>query len=235
MAGTECPDWLTGIWSRALTEAGSPAPAEEIARIGAKLLDRWANPARTFHGVGHLISVLEKVDELSQEASCPCLVRVAAFYHGAVLSTDITELGNHTWGEDEAQSAKLALGQLAHLGLGERAADKVHDLVVRLATRPTSIRDPDLAVLCDAERAILAADPRTYRAYASAVREECGFAPAPLILDVRIAVLRRWLEGGRLFLTSATRGWEDPARHNVAAELARCLKEQAALAAEPVA
>ncbi|MDR2454540.1 MAG: hypothetical protein LBD51_08430 [Bifidobacteriaceae bacterium] len=231
MGGTACPDWLLGVWSRALFEAGSPAEAGEVGRIGAKLLDRWSNPGRVFHGPAHLISVLEKVDELSQEASCPCLVRLAAFYHGAMLSTDILELGRHTWGEDEARSAELALGQLTHLGLAGAKAARVRDLVAQLGARPPQVKDPDLAVLCDAERAILAADPRSYRLYAAQVRDECGDAPAETVLEVRIQVLRRWLAKDRLFLCSATASWEDIARNNVEAELARCLPELAALRA----
>jgi predicted metal-dependent HD superfamily phosphohydrolase len=222
---------LREVWSRTLAEAGAPATAEETARLGAKLLGRWENPARVFHGVGHLIAVLEKLDELAQEASCPCLVRLAAFYHGAVLSTDLADLGRHTWGEDEARSAELALGQLTHLGLAEAKAAHVHDLVAALGSRPKEIKSPDLAVLCDAERSILAADPRTYRSYAAAIREECADAPLDLILRTRITVLRRWLARDRLFLTSATAAWESPARNNVEAELARCLRELSAITA----
>ncbi|MDR2380028.1 MAG: hypothetical protein LBE08_02440 [Bifidobacteriaceae bacterium] len=231
MGAKTYPEWLLGVWSRTLAAAGSPASPEETNRLGSKLLDRWDNPSRVFHGVGHLIGVLEKVDELAQEASCPCVVRLAAFYHGAVLSTDLVELTHHTWGEDEGQSAELALAQLTHLGLTPAKAQRVHHLVACLGARPKEIKDPDLAVLCDAERSILASDPRTYRAYAVAVREECAASPLVTILEARLAVLRRWLSKDRLFLTSATAAWEGPARHNVEAELARCLAELQALTA----
>jgi predicted metal-dependent HD superfamily phosphohydrolase len=177
------------------------------------------------------VAVLEKVDELAQEASCPCLVRLAAFYHGAVLSTDLVELGRHTWGEDEAQSAELAFAQLTHLGLAEAKAKRVAELVSKLGARPALVKDPDLAVLCDAERSILAADPRTYRAYAQALRDECADSPISDILSTRISVLRRWLALDRLFLTAATGAWEGPARNNIRAELARCVKELAQISA----
>ncbi|MDR1394406.1 MAG: hypothetical protein LBJ62_10695 [Bifidobacteriaceae bacterium] len=286
MDRNDYPDWLLGVWSRALLAAGATASPSEITRLGSKLLERWANPARMFHNMGHLITVLEKIDELHREASCPCLVRLAAFYHGAVLSTDLLELGRHTWGEDEVQSAGLAYNQLLHLGLTESAASRVRHLVTRLGSRtaaapvnlpspqPASVpagpvanpsasvpagsladakanslagspaamparptpsappghaHDPDFAVLCDAERFILASDPRTYRHYAAAVRRECADAPPTAVLQVRLSVLRHWLAEDRLFLTAAAAPWEAAARHNVAGELARAELELSAL------
>jgi predicted metal-dependent HD superfamily phosphohydrolase len=230
MSQTETPEWLLAVWSRALVEAGATAPADEIVRLGLKLLDRWANPARRFHGLGHLIMVLEKIDELSQEASCPCLVRVAAFYHGAVLSTGSTDRKQRVWSEDKVASAELAEGQLLHLGLQEAKSTRVARLITGLGSRPGRLGDPDLAVLCDAERAILAADPRTYRAYSDALRAECEGEPLVEILKARIAVLRGWRSKDRLFASSSTAAWEDPARNNIEAELARSLAELSELA-----
>ncbi|MDR0594216.1 MAG: hypothetical protein LBG60_13400, partial [Bifidobacteriaceae bacterium] len=234
MGQGEAPEWLTAVWSRALIEAGSPAPASEIARVGGKLLERWANPARHFHGMSHLIMVLEKIDELSQEASCPCLVRIAAYYHGAILSTGSEPASRRAWSEDEALSADLAEGQLRHLEVPEPKALRIRELIANLGARPDHMKDPDLAVLCDSERAILAADPRTYRAYERALRAEWADGPVPAILEARIAVLRRWLSKDRLFATSGTAAWEDAARNNIEAELARSLRELAAPEPPPV-
>jgi predicted metal-dependent HD superfamily phosphohydrolase len=209
-----------GLWSRSASAVGATASAAEIDRLGSKLLERWTNPDRVFHGVGHLITVLEKIDELSQEASDPPMVRLAAFYHGAVMSADLTTLSHHTWGEDEAASAKLASGQLAYLGFEQSKAARIRQLVEALGARPAQVNHPDLAVLCDSERAVLAADPRAYRAYAAAVRQECADAPLEDVLRARIAVLTSWLAKDRLFLTSPTASWEDAARNNIEAELA---------------
>ncbi|MDR0366226.1 MAG: hypothetical protein LBH68_05315 [Bifidobacteriaceae bacterium] len=231
----EAPEWLAGVWARAVAEAGSQAPTTEVARMGEKLLERWANPARRFHGIDHLIMVLQKVDELSQEASCPPLVRLAAFYHGAVIPSAVSQAGRHTWGEDEAVSADLAYGQLSHLGLDEAKAARVRQLITSLGSRPPVIKDPDLAVLCDAERAVLASDPRAYRAYCAAIRDEFASGDPGEVLAARIGVLRRWLSKDRLFLTSAAGAWEDVARNNVEAELARCLRELEALPADDAA
>jgi predicted metal-dependent HD superfamily phosphohydrolase len=231
MSRTEAPEWLAAVWSRALVEAGSTAPDGEIARMGAKLVDRWSNPARHFHGIGHLITVLEKIDELAQETCCPSLVRLAAFYHGAILSASSDPLQAHAWSEDEALSATLARGQLQHLGLPEDKIERVFRLITDLGKRPTSIENTDLAVLCDAERAILAADPRAYRAYAKALRAECGDEPPELILRGRIAVLQAWLTKEKLFVTPSTASWEDVARNNIEAELSRSERELAALSA----
>ncbi|MDR2373665.1 MAG: hypothetical protein LBD77_06120 [Bifidobacteriaceae bacterium] len=233
MVPAETPQWLLAVWSRAVVEAGSPAPAAEIERMGAKVLERWANPSRHFHGMNHLIMVLEKIDELSQEASCPCLVRLAAFYHGAILSGGAGASAVNAWSEDHSLSADLAEGQLRHLELPAAKATRVRQLIADLGARPPLIKDPDLAVLCDAERAILAADPRTYRCYARDVRAECADAPLPEVLRARIAVLRAWLAKDRLFHTSGTAAWEQAARNNVEAELARSARELAGAETPP--
>jgi predicted metal-dependent HD superfamily phosphohydrolase len=222
---TAAPQWLHDVWSRTIIEAGSDAEAEEICRIGDKLLERWANPARRFHGLGHLITVLSAVDELAEEALSPAMVRLAAFYHGAIIPCETSQAGLHTWGEDEAASAGLAYGQLTHLGLCKTKARRIHYLISALGSRPPKISDPDLAVLCDSERSVLASDPRTYRAYSCAIREEFTSTDERLFCQARIAVLKRWLASERLFLCPTAAPWEQPARHNVEAELTRRLSE----------
>jgi predicted metal-dependent HD superfamily phosphohydrolase len=84
-------------------------------------------------------------------------------------------------------------------------------------------------VLCDAERAVLAFDPRAYRAYSAAVKEEFDSQDPRTVLEARMSVLRRWLAKDRLFLTSATASWEAAARNNVEAELTRAVVELAQL------
>ncbi|MDR1825199.1 MAG: hypothetical protein LBR27_07715 [Bifidobacteriaceae bacterium] len=218
------PEWLLAVWSRSLIEIGSPAPVGEIERIGDQLLDRWCNPARRFHGVGHLIMALERINELAQEAGSPPLVRLAAYYHGAVMTTDIDSFDAHTWGEDEAASADFAAGQLTHLQVAEAKVERIRWLIASLGRRPAVIKDPDLAVLCDAERAVLATDPQTYRAYVAGALAEYAHLPEEVVLKQRVVVLRRWLAKDRLFLTSVAELWEDVARNNVEAELTRTLR-----------
>ncbi|MDR1799512.1 MAG: hypothetical protein LBR19_06495, partial [Bifidobacteriaceae bacterium] len=229
MGTSNAPEWLLGVWSRSILELGSPADAAEIERIGDQLLSRWANPARHFHGLSHLITVLERINELAQEASSPPTVRLAAFYHGAVMTTDLDSLDSHTWGEDEEASADFAYAQLNHLEVAEPKAARVQWLIASLGQRPGVITDPDLAVLCDAERAILASDPQTYRAYAKSALAEYAHVPEATVLATRLVVLRRWLAKDRLYLTSIANTWEDAARNNVEAELARTVKQLQAM------
>jgi predicted metal-dependent HD superfamily phosphohydrolase len=94
-----------------------------------------------------------------------------------------------------------------------------------MAAPPPAALDTDLAVLGDAERAILASDPRSYRAYVEALRAECAGLPIEQVINARIDVLRGWLARNRLFATSGASSWEDRARDNVRAELTRALHE----------
>jgi predicted metal-dependent HD superfamily phosphohydrolase len=216
-------------WSQALTQAGATAKAEEIDRLGDKLLERWANPARYFHNTRHLMDVLARVDELAAESVAPALVRLASFYHGAVFTTDLKDLDTHTWAEDEVAGAQLALGQLVHLGLAQVKAQRVHDLIIAIGPVSAAGRDHDVAVLRDAEHGILAAEPQRYRAYTQAIRKEHAHLDQRQVLQARARVLDNWLAGPSLYETAGAKAWESAARHNIRAERSRISKELVSL------
>jgi predicted metal-dependent HD superfamily phosphohydrolase len=233
MDTTGVPGWLEAVWTRVALETGATAGTAEIEHMGHQLLERWCNPVRRFHGLHHLTDVLTCIDELAEEAARPAPVRMAAFYHGVILALDSGD--PHTGGEDEALSADLAQTQLAHLGVPQPTVARIHALIAGMGVRPAVIKDPDLAVLCDAERSVLASDPQRYKAYGLALRQEFAHQPLAQVLESRRRVLQGWLAKDRLFLTSTGVAWEDTAHHNVEAELARLTKELDVLHAGSVA
>jgi predicted metal-dependent HD superfamily phosphohydrolase len=185
-----------------------PGPPE----AGADLVRRYEEPHRRYHTTAHLAEVLDRVDDLAAEADDLEAVRLAAWFHDAVY--DPLGTGN------EECSAALAERVLATTGRPAETVAEVARLVRLTATHDPAGGDRNGAVLCDADLAVLAADPGRYAAYAAAVREEYATVPDETLRRGRADVLRRLLDLPSLFRTARGRErWEDAARHNVRAEL----------------
>ncbi|MDR3201882.1 MAG: hypothetical protein LBT54_01895 [Bifidobacteriaceae bacterium] len=93
MGVNDAPPWLGADFTRTAREAGASAPAAAVDLAAARLLDRWCDPRRRFHNIRHLVGVLTRVDELAAETHAPALVRLAAFYHGAVFDSPLPAPG----------------------------------------------------------------------------------------------------------------------------------------------
>lgn len=221
----DAPQWLIPAWVRTCLGAGASASREEIELTGERLLARWTEPSRHFHNVRHLADVLARVDELAEEAHEPDLVRLAAWYHGAVFDAAERTSYAHRGGEDERASAVLARLELGELGLPQRAVDRVAELVTALERHSPVPGDDDCAVLNDADLAMLAAEPQRYKAYLGDVRAEYAHLPVEEFVRARIAILRRLLDRPHLYSSPMGQGWEEPARQNVGAELQRLERE----------
>ena len=220
----DAPQWLVPAWIRACVAAGATAPVEEIEAAGERLLARWGEPDRHYHNVRHLADVLARVDELAPEAQEADLVRLAAWYHGAIFDAAARASYAHRGGEDEQASAALARIELGELGLPADAVDRVAEMVTAL-DRHNPTGDPDCAVLCDADLAMLAAEPQRYKAYLAEVRAEYAHLPVEEFVRARIAILRRLQQRPQLFASPMGQAWEEPARQNLDAELQRLERE----------
>ena len=223
----DAPQWLLSAWVHACIGAGATASHEEIENVGTRLIDRWDGPGRHFHNVRHLVDVLMRVDELAEEAHEPDLVRLAAWYHGAIFSAADVAAYAQKGGEDEAASAQLARKELIGLGIPEDRADRVHHLVTALAHHSPAPGDLDCIVLCDADLSVLASEPQRYKAYLAEVREEYAHLPAEDYLRARIAILTKLCDRATMFGSPHGANWEEAARQNVGAELHRSVKELA--------
>jgi predicted metal-dependent HD superfamily phosphohydrolase len=175
----------------------------------AALVAAWSEPHRRYHDLAHLAAVLGLVGELGGAAD-PDAVRLAAWYHDVVYDPRRTD--NE---EISAQRARAGLRGLVDDG---RAAE-VERLVLLTSGHDPAPEDPNGAVLCDADLAVLAAPAESYAAYASAVRTEYGHLSDEEFTAGRTAVLEHLLALPALYRTSAARPWTDRARANMSAEL----------------
>jgi predicted metal-dependent HD superfamily phosphohydrolase len=221
----DAPQWLLSAYQRSVLGAGATATVEEIRDAGQTLIDRWSSPGRDFHNLKHLVDVLVRVDELVEETHEPDLVRLAAWYHGAIFDSADAKTYANRGGEDEIASARLAYEELTKLGVPERRAHRVHDLVVALVRHSPDPADFDCAVLCDADLAMLAAEPQRYKAYLHDVRAEYAHLPIEDYVRARLRILHKLLARPSLFSSPLGAAWEEPARQNVSAELQRLEKE----------
>ncbi|OKK13140.1 hypothetical protein AMK16_31960 [Streptomyces sp. CB00455] len=203
---------LRARWQAALTAAGAAA-GRDPAPYADRLLDAWAQPQRRYHTTAHLADVLARIDVLAAHAADPAAVELAAWFHDAVYRPDRSE--------NEERSAAMAERALPELGIDPGRTAEVARLVRLTVTHDPAPGDTNGEVLCDADLAVLAGAPAAYAAYAAAVRAEYGFVPDDAFRAGRAAVLRQLLGLPRLYRTPYGREhWEDPARANLAAELA---------------
>ncbi|MFK0209722.1 hypothetical protein [Streptomyces sp. NPDC090298] len=203
-------------WNATLRAARSGREGPDPTPYGRNLLSRWAEPQRRYHTVDHLRAVLDRVDELTDqggEGGELELVRLAAWFHDAVYRPDRSE--------NEERSALLAEKALTEAGLTPHEVAEVARLVRLTISHDPAPGDLNGETLCDADLAILATVPDTYRGYAAAVREEYAFVPEEAFRDGRAAVLRHLLGLPRIFRTPyGAAVWEERARENLERELA---------------
>jgi len=132
MGVTDVPQWLLPAYVQAMSHAGATASREQLRDMGTNLITLWSTPDRAFHNLRHLIDLLTRVDELSEETRNPDLVRLAAWYHGAIFSVSADQAMHRNGGEDEAASAALAYEELTEAGVSEKNANRVAELIMNL-------------------------------------------------------------------------------------------------------
>jgi predicted metal-dependent HD superfamily phosphohydrolase len=206
---------LVGFESFAALTGDSPTSRTEWAAVVAA----WSEEHRRYHDLHHLAAVLALVDELAGAATDPSAVRLAAWYHDVVYDPRRDD--------NEQVSAERARAGLRGL-VDERLLAEVERLVLLTAGHDPAPGDADGAVLCDADLAVLASEPASYAAYASAVRAEYGHLPDAEFTAGRIAVLERLLALPELYrLPAVAADWTPRARANLTAELT-LLRQRAA-------
>lgn len=194
-----------------MTEIAHRWPLAGQDGLRDQLLEAYADARRGYHGLRHLAEVLERLDELALAGATfdrePVLV--AAWFHDAVHAgaADDEELS--------AQWAERALPDTVDVA-------EVARLVRMTAAHRPAADDANGGALSDADLAILAAPSERYQEYVATVRSEYAHVPDEDFAAGRAAVLADLLAKTTLFHTAAARErWEEAARANVAAELAR--------------
>jgi predicted metal-dependent HD superfamily phosphohydrolase len=191
------------------------------SETGARLIARYAEPHRVYHGTEHLAAVLARIDEFGTDAQDLFLVKLAAFYHDAIYDIPYRELTN------EEASARLSVRELSRTGLEVEDLNEVSRLVRLTATHVPGSRDPNGELLCDADLAVLGSPPEAYAHYVAQVTEEYAAVPRLDFVRARFRVLRD-LPGRDLFSTAKGRALNARARFNLVAECRQLVSEMRA-------
>ena len=198
----------------AAREAGASSGDAALVAAAEGLLGRWSEPQRHYHTVTHLSAVLGVVSEFGGLAAHPERVVLAGWLHDAVYEPRAVGDAN------ERASSALAAGLLVSLGVPDEVVGEVVRLVLLTAGHVTGDDDPDGALLCDADLAILAGDEATYAGYAAAVRREYAHVPDPDFRLRRGRILAALLELPSIYQLPPLRArWEQAARANLEREL----------------
>lgn len=232
MGVTDVPQWLLPAYVQAMSHAGATASREQLHDMGTNLITLWSTPDRAFHNLRHLIDLLTRVDELSEETRNPDLVRLAAWYHGAIFSVSADQAMHRNGGEDEAASAALAYEELTKAGVSEKNANRVSELIMNLRRHDLPTSDIDAAALSDADLGCLAIEPQRYREYSRLIYSEYAHLPLLSYLRTRTTIVRKLLARDRLFASPLGQRWELPARENLEAELRRLSSKLSILEAD---
>jgi predicted metal-dependent HD superfamily phosphohydrolase len=187
------------------------------------VLMRYAEPHRHYHTATHVMFVIRHLQEISEGLLAPISPEViaAALYHDAIYDARAAD--------NEACSAVLAANDLAEIGWTADRCGSVANLILATAGHLADDADAaagstqaiDTAMLLDADLAILGAEPGAYQAYVNGVRAEYRHVDDDQWRTGRSAVLHRFLDRHRLFITDHMHTTlEHRARANIEAELA---------------
>ena len=204
-------------WTLDVADLAPEAHSDAVQAVGADLLRRLGEDHRRYHTARHVVEMFWAVEDLEQARVVTprqaALARVAAWFHDAVYET--TSSG----GENEIESAALAVRDLSALGFAPEDVETVRDLV--LSTHDHELTGTPLAAAFhDADLWILSSPPGRYHEYTDQVRDEYAAVPDDVFRAARASILRPFLDRETIYATEFAReSWEDAARANLAAEL----------------
>lgn len=184
-----------------------------------RLLRRYRERHRRYHGSAHITMVVRHVLELAatEDVGDPDAIVAAAFYHDAVYEP------RHP--ANERASARLARRDLEVIRDPRSWGAERIDAVATMIEGTTTHLDPpdvDTAVLFDADLAVLGADVAGYDAYRTGVRVEYGHVVDDDWRSGRAAVLGAFLARPAIYATTSGRErWEARARANITGELSK--------------
>ena len=175
------------------------------------LVDRYTQPHRHYHTLDHLAYMLGHAERLREQITDASAFWLAIFYHDAIYDPKRKD--------NEAESARWAMGQLSAFTLSDSLLQRVVDQILATqAHQPNP--DADTSLLLDIDLGILGESRERYTAYTQQVRKEYSIYPTPIYRKGRKQVLQHFLDMPTIYNTpSFQASHEAPARANLAWEL----------------
>jgi len=188
---TEDEATFLGRWSQLAHRLG--LTLDLSADTAMRLFEGYTGSDRHYHGICHILSMLEDFDRLKEEFKQPFAVELVIFFHDLIY--DASRSDNETRSAEELRKAlgnELA-GKLIRSACFMIEATKAH----------TATGDADTDLLIDLDMAILGSDWATYARYAEGVMKE--YVPVYGEEAYRRGRVEKFLrpviDGGKIFLT----------------------------------
>jgi predicted metal-dependent HD superfamily phosphohydrolase len=183
------------------------------AEVFSLLVQFYSESHRAYHNLEHIKALLRLCAEYQNHLSDFDAVRYAVWFHDAIY--------NPQKGDNEEQSAELAVESLRKLDVSETKVDEVRRMILATKTHNADTFDKDGELFLDFDLSILGAEADVYWRYSAAIREEYAFVPTELYRNGRRGVLEKFLEREFIYFTDECRErFDAQARKNIAAEIA---------------
>jgi predicted metal-dependent HD superfamily phosphohydrolase len=180
-------------WSSLCTAAGAKSG---ISRTYEALVSLYDEGARAYHNLQHIAQCLEEFNALKSLAANPSAVALALWYHDAVYDPRA--------GDNETESAKVAMTDLATMGIEGALPEKVRELI--MMTKHERIpSETDACVVVDVDLSILGQPAEVFDAYDRGIRAEYSWVSDDQFWPKRGDFLKSLLSRERIYHTSACR------------------------------
>ncbi|OFQ25114.1 hypothetical protein HMPREF2946_04970 [Actinomyces sp. HMSC062G12] len=230
--GAQAPQWLLTSFVDAMQQIGATATETDLKNESADLAERWSAPERQMHNLRRLMGTLTHIDEIATLAHDPDILRVAAWYHGAFLNKALEiKLGGFQANFAATRCIDHAHSRLTSLGVPDEVVARIDELIAFLTRHRAPRTDFDAQVLVDADLACLSCSPQEYKKLRSALRAELSELDDLHFVKARRGLVKKLLSYKTIYQSPLGSAWEDTARANLEAELARLEREKAQLSA----
>jgi len=192
------PSW-NALWS----------PGPYVRAVYDRLVEQYAEPHRAYHTMTHIRACLAELERTSPVSD---VCRIALWFHDCYYEPRAV---NNEW-----RSAVSAANMCRQLGRPELCEPvKAAVLATKHNARPESW---EACLVVDADLSILGAEAVAFDAYERGIRIEYAHVPEEAFRAGRAAILKTFLERGRIYETDAFRDlYEVRARENLVRSIER--------------
>jgi pantetheine-phosphate adenylyltransferase len=185
------------------------------AEVEPALRKRYGEKNRFYHNQDHVDGCLSLFAGVRDHFDDAEAAELAIWFHDAIYDPKARD--------NEDRSAELARRTLAGLGVPPLRVDRVRKLV--LATKhDVPPDDADARLVADIDLASLAIPPEQFDANGAAIRAEYAHVPDDVFRAGRAAILRKFLERPKIYLTEPFAKFESRARDNLTRALSALTK-----------
>jgi len=154
---------FVGLWGRLARKLG--IGDEAMSAVGRDLLEAYSGEDRHYHGVRHILSMLDTIERYEVRFQGPDAARLAAFFHVVVHIPGRTD-------NERFSAERLASSLLGEVENAQVVGEAGKMISATREHRPTG--DPSVDLFIDVDMSILAGSWPEYSAYAEGVMKEYG-------------------------------------------------------------